>query len=180
MHCARMSSVDVSLVGAKRRDLELETGFQHDDDAKMRTNCVGARKKLLHGFRRSVSGDVEILWRFAANDVAHATASEISDMAVVPQTCGNLACCLFHQRKSSLFHVFTVAAVCDRRILNNADTAGELPALQFLGSRCRSFTSPKRMNNKQDDCNRDAGIGDVERRPGMRVWNVQIEEEKID
>ena len=37
MHCARMSSVDVSLVGAKGRDLELETVFQHDDDAKVRT-----------------------------------------------------------------------------------------------------------------------------------------------
>src|SRR4029453_13861915 len=129
MHCARMFSFDVSLVGARGGDLELETVFQHDDDAKVRTDRVGAGEKLLHSFRRSVGGDVEILWRFAANDVAHATASEISDMAVPPQTCGNLACRLFHQRKSSLFHVFTVAAVCDRRILNNADTACELPAL---------------------------------------------------
>src|SRR4030095_16987264 len=80
----------------------------------MRTDRVGARKKFLHSFRLRVGGDVEILWRFATNDVAYATAGEIGDMAVLPQTCGNLACRLFHQRKSFLFHVFTVAAVCDQ------------------------------------------------------------------
>jgi hypothetical protein len=36
------------------------------------------------------------------------------------------------------------------------------------------------MNNKQDDGNRDTGISDIERGPGMRIGNVQIEEEKID
>ena len=36
------------------------------------------------------------------------------------------------------------------------------------------------MNDKQNDGNRNTGIGDVERRPGMCVRNVQIEEEKID
>ena len=36
------------------------------------------------------------------------------------------------------------------------------------------------MDNKQGHCNGDARIGDVKRRPGMRVGNVQIEKEKID
>src|SRR5215216_5178864 len=102
MHRARVSSVDVSFVGAKGRNLELKIVFQHDDDAKMRTDRVGARKKFLHGFRLRVGGDVEILWYFATNDVAHATASEISDMTVLPQPCGDLARRLFHRRKSSL------------------------------------------------------------------------------
>src|SRR6266536_1393261 len=146
MHRARAPSVDVSLVGAKGRDFELETVFQHDYDAKTRADRVGAREKFLYTFRLRVGSDVEILWRFAAKNVAHATAGEMGDVTFFTQTRGNLACRLFHRRKSSLFHVFTVAAVCDRRILNNADTAGEAPALQFLGSRCRPFTSPKRMN----------------------------------
>ena len=36
------------------------------------------------------------------------------------------------------------------------------------------------MENKRDYCNGDARIGDVKRRPGMRVGHVQIEKEKID
>src|ERR687891_97813 len=132
MHCAGVPSVDIRLVGTKRRHFKLETVFQHDDDAKMRTDRVGARKKFLHSFWLRVGGDVEILWRFATNDVAHATASERRDMAVLSQTRGNLACRLFHRRKSSLFHVSILAGVWDRRILNNADTADEAPALQFL------------------------------------------------
>jgi len=43
------------------------------------------------------------------------------------------------------------AAVCDRRIFNNADTTGEAPALQFPGLRRSSLTLPKRIDNKQDD-----------------------------
>src|SRR5205823_14567639 len=39
---------------------------------------------------------------------------------------------------------------------------------------------PKRMNDEQYHCNRDAGVGDIECRPGMRIGNVQIEKEKID
>jgi hypothetical protein len=143
VHRARMPSVDVRLVGAKGRDLELETVFQHDDDAKMRTDRVGARKKVLHRFRLRVGSNVEILWRFATNDIAHATASEISDMAILPQACGHLACRLFHRRKSSLFHVFSVAAVCDppkdgfaaanRRILNNATRQAKRLPYNFSG-----------------------------------------------
>jgi len=36
------------------------------------------------------------------------------------------------------------------------------------------------MNNKKHDGNGDAGIGDIEGRPGMGEPNMQIEEKKID
>jgi hypothetical protein len=39
---------------------------------------------------------------------------------------------------------------------------------------------PERMNNKQHHRNRDAGIGDIKGRPGMRIGDVQIEKEKIN
>jgi len=36
------------------------------------------------------------------------------------------------------------------------------------------------MKNKQYHRNRDAGVGNIKSRPGMRVWDVQIEKKKID
>src|SRR6267378_14022 len=39
---------------------------------------------------------------------------------------------------------------------------------------------PKRMYNKQHHRNRDAGVGDIKGRPGMRIWDVQIEKQKIN
>jgi hypothetical protein len=36
------------------------------------------------------------------------------------------------------------------------------------------------MNNKQNHGNRDAGVGDIKGRPGMRIRDMQIEEKKID
>ena len=36
------------------------------------------------------------------------------------------------------------------------------------------------MDNKQNDRNGDAGIGDIERRPGMGESNMQIKQQKID
>ena len=38
----------------------------------------------------------------------------------------------------------------------------------------------KRVNDEQQDGNRDARIGDVKRRPGIGVPDVQIKEQKID
>ena len=49
-----------------------------------------------------------------------------------------------------------------------------------LSSGRTALTLPKRMNNKQNDGNGDAGIGDIKRGPGVRVWNVQIKKEEID
>ena len=36
------------------------------------------------------------------------------------------------------------------------------------------------MNDKQHDRNRDAGVGNIEGRPGIGISNVQIEKQKID
>jgi len=36
------------------------------------------------------------------------------------------------------------------------------------------------MYNKQHHGNRDAGVGDIKGRPGMRIWDVQIEKQKIN
>ena len=36
------------------------------------------------------------------------------------------------------------------------------------------------MDNKQNDRNGDAGIGDIEGRPGIGEPNVQIKQQKID
>ena len=52
-------------------------------------------------------------------------------------------------------------------------------ALRCPSSR-RPFTVPQRMNNKKHDGNGDAGIGDIEGRPGMGEPNMQIEKKKID
>jgi hypothetical protein len=39
---------------------------------------------------------------------------------------------------------------------------------------------PKRMDHETKNRDRDAGIGHVERRPGMSVGDVQVEEQKVD
>jgi hypothetical protein len=39
---------------------------------------------------------------------------------------------------------------------------------------------PERVNNEQHHGNRDAGVGDIEGRPWMRIWDVQIEKQKIN
>ena len=60
MHCARMSSIDVGVVGPKGGDFELETIFDHHGDTEMRADRVGARKNFLDGLGRCIGGDIEI------------------------------------------------------------------------------------------------------------------------
>ena len=96
MHGARMPAIHISIVGTKRRHLELETVFDHEDHPKMRANRVGARKKLLHHFRRRIGDDIEVFRSFAANDVAHAAPGEVRKMAVLAHPGGNFARRLFH------------------------------------------------------------------------------------
>ena len=98
MHCARMSSIDVGVVGPKGGDFELETIFDHHDDTEMRADRVGARKNFLDGLGRCIGGDIEIFWRDAAHDIPHATTGEIDDVVALPQTRGDFACRLFHRR----------------------------------------------------------------------------------
>jgi hypothetical protein len=49
-----------------------------------------------------------------------------------------------------------------------------------LSSDSRTFLLAKRVNDKQHYRNRDARIGDVKRRPRIRVADVQIKKEKVD
>ena len=44
----------------------------------------------------------------------------------------------------------------------------------------RTFRLPKRVNDKQHYRNRDARIGDVKRRPGIGVADMQIKKKKVD
>src|SRR5262245_20455782 len=47
-------------------------------------------------------------------------------------------------------------------------------------SNSRAFLLPKRVNDKQHYRNRDARIGDVKRRPGIGVADVEIKKEKVN
>ena len=55
-------------------------------------------------------------------------------------------------------------------------SASSLP----LSCRLSALLPPKRVNDKQHYCNRDARIGDVKGRPGISVADVQIKKEKVD
>src|SRR4030095_9184334 len=166
MDCGWMPSVDVSLIGPKRRHLKLEIVFQYDDDAKMRTDRIGSRKKSLHHFRSRVGGDVVVLRRQTADHVAHTTTGEIRDVPILAQACSDFARRFFHRGR---FHPGTVAAW--PRETQRITERGVLSAVLLL---------PERMNNKQYHRNRDAGVGNIKSRPGMRIRDVQIEKEKID
>ena len=84
MHRARMPAIDISVIGTKRRHLELKIVFQDQDHTKMRPDGVRPRKKPLHNFGSGVGGNVEIFRYLATNDVPDATASEIRDMTALP------------------------------------------------------------------------------------------------
>src|SRR6266540_4933554 len=107
MNCARMPSIDVSLIGTKCGHLELEIAFQHNDHAKMRADRIGPWKNSLHNFRSRVGGDVVILWSQAANHVAHTTTSEVRDVTIFAQARSDFARRLFHRQR---LHPVTVAA----------------------------------------------------------------------
>src|SRR4029450_8789956 len=101
-----MPSVDVSLIGPKRRHLKLEIVFQNDDHAKMRTDRIGSREKSLHHFRSGVGGDVVVLRRQPADHVAHTTTGEVRDVPLLAQACSDFARRFFHPGR---FHPGPVA-----------------------------------------------------------------------
>src|SRR5690349_16460005 len=107
MNCSGAPSVDVSLVGPKCRHLKLEIIFQYDDHSKVRADRISPWKKFLHCLRSHVGSDVVILWRQAADQVAHTTTGEVRDMAIFAQACRDFARSFFHGRR---FHPVTVAA----------------------------------------------------------------------
>src|SRR6266545_711968 len=107
MDCAWVPSVDVSLIGPKRRHLKLEIIFQYDDHAKVCTDRISPWKKSLHHLRSRIGGDVVILRSQAANHVAHTTTSEVRDVPIFAQARSNFACRHFHRQR---LHPVTVAA----------------------------------------------------------------------
>src|SRR6266480_2109922 len=107
MNCARVPSIDVSLIGTKCGHLELEVVFQNDDDAKMCADRIGPWKNSPHNFRSRIGGNVVILWSQAANHVAHTTASEVRDVTIFAQARSNFARRLVHRQR---LHPVTVAA----------------------------------------------------------------------
>src|SRR4029453_3637034 len=107
MDCGWMPSVDVSLIGPKRRHLKLEIVFQYDDDAKMRTEPIGSRKKSLPHFRARGGGDVVVLRRQTADHVAHTTTGEVRDVPILAQACSDFARRFFQPGR---FHPGTGAA----------------------------------------------------------------------
>src|SRR5437016_1330958 len=96
MNCGWVPSVDVSLVRPKCRHLKLEVIFEYNDHSKMRADRIGSLKKSLHHFGARVGGDVVVLWRQAANHVAHATTGEERDVPLVAQARSDLARSFFH------------------------------------------------------------------------------------
>ena len=56
-----MPAVEINAIGAKGRDLKLQVVFQHDNDAEMRTDGVGAAEDFLHLCGARVGRDVDVL-----------------------------------------------------------------------------------------------------------------------
>src|SRR5205085_6702238 len=98
MHFHRTSAIEISAIGTKGRDLELESIFQHHDHPEMRANCIGARKQFLHEFRPRVRSNVDVLGHLAAQQIAHATAREVGHMLRGAQALCYIASREFHWR----------------------------------------------------------------------------------
>jgi hypothetical protein len=77
----------------------------------------------------------------------------------------------------------TVAAVYDRRI-NYCATCSAATDCRYRSGSTRPWFDAlllsKRMNDKTNDRDTNTRIGDIERRPWMRVGKVEIEKKKID
>src|SRR5262245_66192630 len=104
MHRRGVSTVDVSVIGAKGGDLKLKAILQHDNYTEMRTDRVRAREKGLDSFRARVGSDVVILRYQTAHHVAYATACEVRDVPLLTQARRDFMCALFHKRR---FHITT-------------------------------------------------------------------------
>src|SRR2546423_9016598 len=96
MNCSWVPSVDVSLIRPKSCHLKLEIVFQNNDDAKVRADRIGSWIKSLHDFGARIGRDVVILWRQAANHVAHTTTGEVRDVTILAQARSDPARRFFH------------------------------------------------------------------------------------
>src|SRR5260370_39923410 len=104
MHSRGMSSIDVSVIRTKGRHFELKTVLQHDDYAKMCADGVRAWENLLHGFRCRAGSDIVVLWRHAANNVAHTATSEVRNVPLATQSLDDPPRRFFHRRSFHCNH----------------------------------------------------------------------------
>src|SRR6266702_6562497 len=103
----RVPAIDVSLIGPKGGNFELETVLKYNDHTEMRADRVRSGKKGPHVFRTRVGRDVVILWCQTAHHVTHATTCEVRNVSTVTQNLRDLARGLLHWRR---VHTLTVAA----------------------------------------------------------------------
>ena len=89
-HAAVLVGLSVDLHGAKRRDLDGLAAEDHVDDAEAPADEARATEEPLHGFRRRVGSDVEILRAQAQQQVAHAAAHHIRLEACLLQSFAGL------------------------------------------------------------------------------------------
>ena len=171
-----MPPVEISAVGAEGRDLELQSVFQHDDDAEMRADRIGAGENFLHLLRARIGRDVDVLRRLAADQIAHAAAGEIGDVAGRAQSIDERA----RGRSIGVYLIEGFTATLDVRIASALVRGSSLlsdrsmrPADRRISTGASSDRSrlagiAEGMNDEADDRDADAGIGDVKGRPGMR------------
>ena len=111
-HFRRVPAVKINAVSPEGRDLELEVIFQNDDDAEMCADRIGTMENFLHLGGARVSCDVEIFWSLTADEIAHAAAGEVGDVAGCAQSIDESACgrkhCFF--LNPSGIHRLTLAA----------------------------------------------------------------------
>src|SRR5262249_59809006 len=103
-----MTMVEISAIRSKSCDFEVRFVLNHDYDAEVRADRIGALKNLLHDVRGCVGRDIEIFSGQTPNHVAHGTAGKIRNVTALAQTLRDPAGSLFHGRH---FHARIVAAV---------------------------------------------------------------------
>ena len=101
MDLGRSASVEISAIRAKGRDLKLKPAFQDNNHSEMRAHRISPRKNFLHRLRSGVGRDVDVLRRFASEEIAHTTAGEICDVPMIAQSRHHLMGDGFHFRRLS-------------------------------------------------------------------------------
>jgi hypothetical protein len=76
-----VAAIEINAVGSESRDLELQVIFQNDYDAEMRANRVGTAEDFLHFLRARVGRDVDVFRNLTADEIAHAAACEVGNVA---------------------------------------------------------------------------------------------------
>jgi len=76
----------------------LQIIFQNDDDAEMQADCVGTAEDFLYFLWARVGRDVDVFRNLTADEIAHAAAREVGNVARGAQS--------IHERTSGRKHRF--------------------------------------------------------------------------